>query len=164
MAAITFKKNNIDVVGLTLTPADFVDGEWHSDEMTMQNASRLTLNARYANLSPDGSDVATDYRLKVAIQGREDDGTFVTLVNQFTPQYRSESAATRRLIVSDTPPAYNPSENHIIADGLDREMIEVSAEQDDIPDKVKVCLVLDDADSGNPGLTSFQITLTGRVV
>lgn len=164
MANFKFEKNGVDVVDFQLTPSDFTNGLWHSDTKTIQNVDRMTVNATYAKLTPDGASVNVDYRLKVILEGQEADGTWSPLVNQFTAIFSSEQPPTRRLIATNKPTSYDPSNSHIIADALGNATVEVSVEDIDIPDNVRVCVELGDKDTGAADLVSFDLTLNGRSV
>lgn len=164
MANFKFEKGGSDVTNLVMTPSDFVNGQWHSDEKSIQNVDRMTLSATYSDLLPDGANVNVDYRLKVTLEGKESDGTWSALVNQFSPIFSSEQAPTRRLIATNRPTSYDPNTSHIIADALGNETVEISVEDIDIPDLVRVCIELGDRNTGAVGLTSFGISLNGRSV
>ena len=164
MANFAFQKDGVDVENLILTPADFTNGLWHSDERTAQNVERMTVNSVYSSLTPDGSVVNVDYRLKVVLEGKEVDGTWTALVNQFSAIFSSEQALTRRLIATSRPTAYDPSNSHIIADALGNEMIEISVEDIDIPESVRICIELGNRNAGYAALISFGVSLTGRSV
>lgn len=161
--SFSFQKNGSDVQDLVLTAADFVSGAWHSDAVSTSNDTRVVANIVYKDLNPDGSDVAVDYRLQAVLEGKDSNGTWMPLVKQFTPHFRSESADTRRLIVSDQPTGYDPAVNTIIPDALGNESIEISTANDDIPAEVRICVVLGDVNSSPPkaALTSFKLTATG---
>lgn len=165
MASITFQKDGVGVVNQTITPADFVNGVWHSDEVTVTNDTRVTANVSYASLTPDGADVPVDYRLQAVLEGQEDTGEWIPLVRQFTPTFRSENAPLRRLIANDGPTAYDPDFGHIIPNELGNESVEVSVSDVAIPDKIRMCLVLGDTNTSPPnaGLTSVVVTMTGNV-
>lgn len=164
MASISFQKNGVDINNLTLTPADFTNGMWHSDEVTTTNDNRVTANITYGALTPDGANVAVDYRLQAILEGQESNGDWVSLCRQFTPMFRSENALVRRLIATSGPTAYDPDFAHIIPDALGNEAVEISVSDVDIPDKVRICLTLADRNAGGQDLTSFTVTMTGSIV
>ena len=163
MPKVTFKKDGVDVVKMPITELSFQDGIWETDEMPSMNVDRLTVNVKYENLVPDGSDVNVDYRIQAKIMGEDDGDEFEPLCAQFAPTFRSENAPTRRLIVTPRPTAYEPNTPHIIADSLGNELIEISVEDSVVPEKVKVRLTLADVDQGNPGLLSLNLTIRGRM-
>lgn len=45
--AFKMKKDNADVVNFVLTPADFVDGVWESDEYSIQNFDRASVTVNF---------------------------------------------------------------------------------------------------------------------
>lgn len=162
--SVTFQKNNSDVVDLVLTPSDFVNGAWETDEVNTPNYNRITVNAFYDNITPDGADVTAGYRLQAGIYGEEDGGQFEVLCKQFTPTFSSENASTRRMIVTTGQTAYEPNTQHIIPDPLGNELIEVSVEDDDIPDKIKVRVLLEDFPiTGGQPFQSVKLTLRGKL-
>lgn len=163
MAQVTFRKDNVDVLGMVLTPADFVNGVWETDVESAMNAKRVTVNVLYQELTPNGADVNVDYRLQAAVLGEESDGTYTPIVSQFSSAYSSEFAPTRRMIFTDGPTAYEPNTPHIISDALGKELIEISVEDAIVPEKIKVSIALADLNSGNADLTSFKVTITGRI-
>lgn len=162
MANVTFQKDGVDVVDLFLTPADFdANGLWHSDPVSTSNDTRVTANATFTDLTPDGSNVNVDYRLQTVLEGEEDVGVWGVLVRQLNPTFRSESAPTQRLIATTGPLNYEPGVPSVIPDALGNENILVSVEDVEIPDAIRVCVALADRNQGNPGLTSFKLTLRG---
>lgn len=164
MASVTFKKDNVDVVDMVLTPSDFVNGVWETDELNTLNATRVTVNARYTSLTPDQASQTVGYRLQAGIYGEDDGGEYEVLCKQFTPTFSSENAEIRRMIVTSGPTAYEPNVQHIIPGPLGNELVEVSVEDDAIPDKVKVLLLLEDFPiSGGAPFQSVTLTLRGKV-
>lgn len=166
MASVTFSKNGVNVIGTTFTPADFTGGTWHSDEVTTQNLDRVTVNVVYSGLTPDGKTTDVDFRLQAVLEGQEDDGSWLPLVHQFTPHFTSDNANTRRLIATSKPTSYDPDFEHGIPDALGNEAIGVTVGDVDIPDKIRMCLVLADRNSSPPkaALTSVVISMTGQLV
>lgn len=166
MASVTFEKDNVDVIDKVLTPADFdANGNWHTDSINSLNVSRVSVLAKFAELTPDGKDNTVQYRLQVSVQGKNAFGEWEILAKQLNSLYSSENAMTRKIIASESSMTYEPGQEHFIPDALGNEDIGVSYENTDVPDEIRVCISLREVQYNPPeaSLTSFKLTLTGLI-
>ena len=86
-SSVSFQANGSDVVDLVLTPADFADGVFCADPVTVQNANSWQVDFTYKDLDPDST--GSGFRLQGVIEGEEAPGVFVPMINQYNPHFYS---------------------------------------------------------------------------
>lgn len=164
--AFTLKKDNQDVIGLTIAAADLdVNKEWVTDAFPIQNYNSTHLTVEYNTVDPDRFDAqgnfqAVGYQLEATIESQSDAGIWYPIASQLSGHNGGNRGKSRQFILQPDLVNIDAGVEHIIYSGFG-EKARIVREQGQLGTKIRVRITCVDLLNNELPFVSTNVSIHG---